>query len=334
MRWTLSFCAAAALLAACAPDPEATTPAGDGAPVSVPRTEDLCVSSDCGEAVKVADIVDAENLVFGPGGRLFVSGSENVYEVTKGADGTFATRPLSAQACGFTGLAIHRNTLYATCGDSRFFAATLDAEVALTEIFQFTGMCIPNGTAIGPDGRVYVVDEPLDCETADPKIVALTLDPVDPMHVLEQQTWIQGSPNGLLWLGQDNVLRFPNGLVRDGDTFYGTDGGSVYSVQINADGTADPVMPLFWEATEHDDLGLAGPDSLVVTDFFKGRILLLSRDGELLQETDEGTFVEPSSVRLGQPPMFEPTDVLVTDKGVITETNLPIDRLWLFRRKP
>ncbi len=119
----------------------------------------------------------------------------------------------------------------------------------------------------------------------------------------------------------------------DGNTFYGTDGGSVFSVSVADDGTAGEVTKLFFEPTAHDDIGLAGPGGLLVTDFFKGRILLLSRDGTLLQETLPGTFVEPSSARLGQRPMFEPTDILVTDKGVITENDLPIDHLVLFRRK-
>ncbi len=182
----------ALLLAACGPatvpDQAATSAKGAG---SGPSTEELCVSSDCGEAVKLVAIPDAENILFGPGGRLFVSGGLNVSEITKAGDGTFSAQPLSAQTCGFTGLAIHRNHLYATCGDSRLFAGRLDGELALTEIYRFIGMCIPNGTAVGPDGRLYVVDEPLNCQQADPKIVALTLDQADPTKVLAQESWIQ-----------------------------------------------------------------------------------------------------------------------------------------------
>ncbi|MBI3171894.1 MAG: hypothetical protein HYZ32_04780, partial [Hydrocarboniphaga effusa] len=45
-----------------------------------------------------------------------------------------------------------------------------------------------------------------------------------------------------------------------------------------------------------------------------------------------GIFTEPTSVRLARPPMFAPTDLLVTDKGIIGDNNLPIDFLVLFRR--
>ncbi|HUR42264.1 MAG TPA: hypothetical protein VM240_13950 [Verrucomicrobiae bacterium] len=313
-----------------------TPPANDTAPDTLPpvATGDLCVSSDCGEVVELVDIPDAENILFAEDGRLFVSGGQNVYEIARDDAGTYTATPLSAATCNFTGMTITRGHLYASCSDSRFFAAKYGPTIALTEIYRFDGMCIPNGTATGPDGRIYVVDEPLNCAEADPKIVALTLDPNDPMRVLAQDLWLQGAPIGTMYAGQGNVMRFPNGLVRDGNTFYSTDGGTVFSVGVGDDGSAGEIVPLFFESTAHDDLALAGPDGLLVTDFFRGRILLLSRDGELLQETLPGTFSEPSSVRLGRPPLFQSTDILVTDKGVIGEESAPIDKLYLFRRKP
>lgn len=309
---------------------------GNGGPI---RAADLCVNNGCGEAVQLIAIPDAENLLFAPDGRLFVSGGQNVYEITKTADGSFTATPLSAQTCSFTGLAIRGDILYAVGCDNQLLAGALTARPALEPIFAFEGTCIANGMALGPDDRLYVVDEPLvsmqiqNCLPGDPKIVRLTLDPSDPLRVTQQETWVQGSPNGLLFLGLDNILRVPNGLVRDGNIFYATDGGSVFSVELQPDGRAGPVTPLFFEPTAHDDLGLGGIDGLLVTDFFKGRILLLSRDGRLLQETDAFTFTAASAVRLGQPPMFQPTDILVTDKGVIGDNNLPIDFLTLFRRR-
>lgn len=313
---------------------------GDGAaPPPAVTAADLCVSSDCGEAVLLLAIPDAENLLFSDDGRLFVSGGQNVYEITKAADGTFSATPLYDGTCSFTGLAILDGWLYANgCADHSLLAAQLTAAPKLEKIYQYTGFCIPNGMTDGPDGKLYLVDEPLvgqaeACFVADPKIVRITLN--GPTQVAGQETWLQGSPAGLLWLTaplQDDQMRFPNGLARDGDTFYATDGGTVFSVELQADGSAGPVMPLFWEPTAHDDLGLVD-GGILVSDFFFGRVLLLSRDGALLQETPQFTFTAASSVRLARPPMFEPTDILVTDKGVIGDNDLPLDYLVLFRRR-
>ncbi len=301
------------------------------------QAADLCVSNSCGEAVQLIAIPDAENILFAPDGRLFVTGGQNIYEVTQNADGSFAAAPLADESpCGFTGMAIRNGVLYANGCGTRLFAGLLTAHPLLTSIHSYDAPCIPNGLALGPDGKLYSVDEPLlpQCLPPDPKIVRLTIDPADPLKIAHEEVWVQGSPAGLLFLGVDNVLRFPNGLVRDGNTFYATDGGSVFSVELLADGSAGPVTPLFFEPTAHDDLGLGGVDGLLVSDFFKGRILLLSRAGELLQETAPATFTAVSAVRLGQPPMFQPTDILVTDKGVIGDNSLPIDFLTLFRRRP
>lgn len=308
---------------------------GGDAPAAAqaPSAETLCVDSECGERQVLLQIPSAENLHFTDDGRLFVSSGQGFFEIRKNDDGSFRADPAyEGTACGFTGIASRDGYLYAACGNGTLWGGALTATTVIRPIFQISGMCIANGMAMGADGNLYVVDEPLSLCVPDPKIVRLQLDPVDPLHVVEQAVWVQGSPLGQLHLNLDNVLRFPNGLQEDGGRFYGTDGGSVYTVDLQADGSAGAVQSLYFEVAIHDDLGLV-PGGILVTDFGFGRIFLLSREGELLQETDRGLFSFPSSVRLGRPPMFEPDDILVTETGVLTDNNLPIDFLSVFRRR-
>lgn len=311
-------------LAGCGADeaPTATAPI---------TAEQLCVSSACGERVVLLDIPSAENLTFSADGRLFVSSGQVVYEIHKNADDSFRAEVISSGNCGFTGLAIRNDVLYAACGSGTLWAGMLDPTPRLEPIHTLSGMCLPNGLALGADGALYVVDEPLNLCAPTPQIVRIELDPANPLRVAAQATWLAGSALGQLHLGLDNVLRFPNGLQADGRQFFGTDGGSVYRVDLQ-DGQPGPVMPLHFEVGIHDDLGLVA-GGILVADFLNGRIELLSREGARLQATDAGLFTSPSSVRLAHPPMFAPTDILVTETGVLGDQNLPLDHLSLFRRK-
>ena len=75
--WTTALGLGAALvLAACGSD--------NGSPAEAQDTSvSLCVASDCGELLTLAAVPDAENLLFTPDGRLFVSGGTNVFEVVR-----------------------------------------------------------------------------------------------------------------------------------------------------------------------------------------------------------------------------------------------------------
>ncbi len=339
-RWLLAplILTAVLMLSGCGGDSadelSAASAGGNSGGASAPSGS-LCVSSDCGEAIKLVTIPDAENILFTPEGRLFVSGGLNVYEITKLPDGQFIATPIADSECGFTGLVQKDDMLYAVCGDSRLFAGKITNTPVLTQIYTFAeNMCIPNGAALGPDGRIYVVDEPLNVCVPDPRIVRLTIDPDDPFNIIEQETWVQGGPLGLMFLNLDQTLRFPNGLARIGNTFYSTDGGVVFSVELMEDGSAGDPTSLFFEPTAHDDLSVTDDQkSLLVTDFFLGKIVHLDLQGNVLQQTNPLTFAFPSAVQQARPPMFEPGDILVTEKGILQDTVTPIGNvLTLFRR--
>jgi len=314
--------------------PAATPPVETGQTV---RAAELCLGSECSQYLPLVDIPDAENLVFSDDGRLFVSGGLQVYEVSREAGG-FSAQAIADSDCNFTGLAIQDGTLYAACASGELYAGQLTAAPLLSPVFSLVDMCLPNGIAIGPDRQLYVVDATLNansqaCLPPNPRIDRLAINPDNPLEIISQELWLQGSAAGGLALGLDNQLRFPNGLRSEGSVFFGTDGGSIYTVAQLPGGAAGEVIPLYFTPTELDDLGLLS-DGILVTDFFQGRVLLLSKTGVELQSTDAGRFFSPSSVRLGQPPMFLPTDILVTEKGILGDNNLPLDRLSLLRRSP
>lgn len=307
--WTLGPLIAAALLSACS-DGSRQTASSD------PSGPPLCVAEDCGVATVLATVPDAENLLFTPAGRLFVSGGTNVFEVVRTGAAAVELTALAADDCNFTGLAQRGDTLYAACGDGRLFAAALTATPALSPIHTFDGVALPNGMATGADGALYVVDGPLPANGGlpSPKIVRLRFAPDDPMAVTEQLTWL------------DSGLQFPNGLVRRGDALLFTDAavlppeaGAVRSVTIQPDGAAGPVETLAVLDGIPDDLSLVGED-ILVTEYATGQVRRLAADGTRISATAVGGFAFPSSIIVGQPPMFAANELLVTEKGQIGDT--------------
>jgi sugar lactone lactonase YvrE len=325
-RWV----AAAALLGlgACG---GSSSGSGDGAAAAVdPAT--LCVSSSCGVKTKLLDIPNAENTLFTADGRLFVSGSSNVYEVSHDAAGWHAT-PIYDGSCNFTGMAQRGQVLYAACFDQRLYAAALGAGTpALQPIYSFAAVSAPNGVTTGPDGELYIADGPISGSgLPTPKIARLEFDPADPLKVTQESSWLSQG------------VGLPNGLTRRDRTLYFSDSsvlppalGQLRSVEIQADGSAGAPQTLStFEAVIPDDVSLAGGDLLLAL-YSAGAVALIGPDGSVVSRTDPLSFQLPSSAKLGRPPLFGPTDLVVTEKGVVQVPQTGAlfgNALSVFRRK-
>ncbi len=315
--------ALALMLSACGGDDGTATE-----PVAIDPAQ-LCVASACGSKTRLLDIPGAENILFTPDGRLFVSGGSNVFEITRAGD-AYAARPLLAGSCNFTGLAQRGDVLYAACFDHQLYAAKLTAAPELQAIHALSGMSAPNGMATGPDGELYINDGPISTSgLPTPQVVRLKFDPADPLHVTEQ----------VQWLGGDRVS-FPNGIARSGRTLFITDSsllplalGVIKRIDIQDDGSAGPTTVIANFLSLPDDLSVVG-DSLLVALYTNGYIALVKQDGSgVTAQTDLLSFDSPSQVNSGQPPLFDPLDILVTEKGLLIPNELPFgNALSVYRR--
>lgn len=313
--------ALAALLGACGGGGD------DNGALADPAT--LCLTADCGTKTQLLDIPSAENMLFTPEGRLFVSGGEDVYEITRN-DETWLATPLEGN-CNFTGLALRGDVLYANCIDGNLYAANIKSSpIQMTAIHDF-GVGAPNGMTTGPDGALYIANGPIArTSLPDPKIVRVRLDPANPMRVIEQTDWLP------LTIG----LNFPNGVQSRGNDIYFSESsvlpvelGAVRKVAINPDGSPGEVQTVASFLGLPDDFSLVG-EHILFASYTNNQIALFSPTGALLQQSAPLSFDSPSAVRLGQPPLFAPDDLLVTEKGIIGLPPTPGygSKLSVFRR--
>ncbi|PPE75778.1 hypothetical protein C3942_02490 [Solimonas fluminis] len=321
---TWSALAAALLLAGCGGGSGGSDDSGDDGRNGTVDPATLCVESGCGEKTVLLTIPDAENLLFSTDGRLFVSGGTNVYEVTRDGAEWMAT-PLLDGSCNFTGLAIQRDTLYANCFDKQLYAARLTAHPRLQPIHQYD-IAAPNGLTDGPDHTLYLANGPLATNALpNPQVRRLKLDPQDPMKVVSDEVWTR---QGLLG---------PNGVQRKDRTLYVSNTGlgglaEIRAYDIQADGSAGPGRQVASLLTVPDDFSIVR-DSFLVAGFGTSQISLVGPDGSI-SSTALLSFSFPSQVRVGRPPLFAPTDILVTEKGILGDNVSPIgNRLSVFRRK-
>lgn len=305
----------------------------DGGGSVEPDSRLLCITEDCGAKEVLAHIPEAENLVFTDDGRLFVTGS-NLYEIIKQANGSFEAVPIAAEgshSSSLGGLAIRDGMLYMNDELGSLWAARLapTADMKLTKIHRYTGIAVANALDFGPDGALYSTFGPTPNFATLTSVVRLHLDPKDPFKVLEQEKVF----------GLAELFGGANGLVLQGKTFYivgylssGLDVSSVLAFDVGTDGTVGELRRVAGGVGFYDDLEVIG-DRIIVANNFLNSLLMFDKSGQLI--ANSGMIWDgPAALTWGRPPMFQPTDILVAERGLLGEGQSDNgNALSVFRRK-
>jgi hypothetical protein len=320
MRWscTLGWLLLSTLMAACLSEPElADGGLLDAAPGVLGRGPDARVTL-------VADIPEAENLFFTPDGRLFVSGGENVFEIARDGAGGWSKTDIFHEPCLVEGITYSGGFLYGVCSrtelatfaEAYLLAGELSPNPRMEIIGRLDDLGIPNGLASDASGALYTTYSGLG---AIAKIVLSA-----PLRFERVEIWSRDE------LPAANGLRFAGGFAY----FTALDLEGLAArfgrVPVLADGTAGRAEFLAArELTVFDDLAAYG-DGFLITDYVAGSVLFW-KDGNVVAETPPATFLAPTAVALGKPPLFAPNQLLVTEKGIIFVTGeVDGDRLSIY----
>lgn len=278
----------------------------------------LCLG--CGTVTPMATVPDAENALVTRDGRVFVSGSLNLYEITRNENGDFLRHTLVDGDFYFTGIGEYMGYLYTVKNSPGIRVLTRpDPELVIAPIsginpfdgpknvdelgvtLVLPGLGMPNGLAIDEQGRLFSAD------TRQGKIFRFDIDATEPTRV-----------SGPFDSGLEG-LESPNGMAIDAGVLYFTDGKDVKKSVISAEGVLLPSVTLYTARTVLDDL-MVYQGHLLVCNYMKGTLVCLSPDGGVLYETPAETFAFPSSVHAADGPMFGPDSLIVTEKGMIYDS--------------
>ncbi len=309
--------------------------------------------SGCLEKQDIVYVPDAENLLFTDQGQLLVTGGKSVVEVLPATEGSgYSSRtvgPEDLPSCNYTGMAQMGDWVFTTCVEIRWLILRnnhlLAANIRQPDFrFQIIGdprdladpmdaISVPNGLATSPDGALLIADYNL---LADAGIARATVTLPDPetfaqatahgQTVLPQLTGLQRN-----WLGPEQGLSTPNGIRVSGAYLYVTDGSSVKRFAFDAHGQISGGGVTLWQGTLAvlDDL-MPYCGGVAFTSFLAGRLHYVAAytDPETGTETFEELYATPpfsyeapSSLAIGQGPLFNGTDLLITEKGLLQNAN-------------
>jgi hypothetical protein len=251
---------------------------------------------------------EAENIDFTEDGRLFVSGGEDIVELSRAADGTFNRVDYFHEDCLVEGIVHSGRHLYGVCTDtaddrlpSYLIAGELTERPVLRRIASLQPAAVPNGMTVDSEGRIYITYWVVN------QIVRVTL--ASPLELSGIEVWA------------DN-LSLVNGIKHVDNFMYVTTLDAALSshllrIPILPDGRAGEPQHLYERAlTVFDDL-LAFEGGLIVTDFLQGTLIFWEPSRGVYAETPAQTFFGPTSLAQGRPPMFNASQLIVAEKGAL-----------------
>ncbi len=279
-------------------DTGTATPVADAAPLDG-GTGSLGCST---RTTLVGGVTSAENLLFLSGtGRLFVSGDDGIFEVTRGTGASVSLTKLTPSAtCKFGGMTQVGAVVFANCydlSDSHLYAANVDETSMFDSLYDLPGVQLANGLTSDSLGQLYIAS------TFDGRILRLTLSASGPLKITDE-TDLGGLPTPFA----------PNGIKQFNGSIYLTSGAELWKAGIpEADGGSD-FKKLVTAPSYLDDLFVT-ESTIYVADFGGPAVLAYGLDGTEQGATPKGLLANPSSVvpalgRLG----LGQDDLVVTEK--------------------
>lgn len=293
-----------------------------------------------------AEMPTTERAAIGPGGRVFVSSGNDIFEVVKNGEGGFDRRSIAQASVtlptgevvpgAFVGLKVMGRVVYATATAfappptptspliplaSMLYRIELDTHQGVRRISAapFTGHAIPflpNGLALDHRGHIFIANS-FSAVTGEAAIIKITVTNSDPLAFTEA-VWLPAAAGGAL----------PNGLQIRGRQVFLSSLNVVFRIDMDQNGDAGTPTLIFQADPDVflDDFALLpgviaiavadNPQSPPVTDV--SQITFFStRPGHVGEVIDvfplAGSVAFPSSVTLALGGTFPPGALLVTD---------------------
>lgn len=312
-------------------------------------TASISLLSACIEKEKVAKIGDAENILITQAGAVLVTGGDSVVGIVDDGSGLEATKSLISNPGACTGMAQNGDDVFVVCSkpyikfkgwtfkagnDTRLFHAKdksdpRDLEFKLLDHPEageglLDSMVIPNGMAFSPNGDLLIANYNLLGQGSLGKAsLAYSGDSVSITYFDKN------------WVDSDLGVTNPNGVRVDGNKLYLSDNNKVRRLYFDENGEVPPSIQLpsgEWvsndaPANEVYDAGslaivddiMPFCDGVALTSYLDGQLIYVAENGEDFQ-TWIGSFSFPSSLAVGQGPLFDDYILLVTEKGILQET--------------